>query len=249
MRVVAIPNQQDNYSYLLIDRSNKAAAIDTFDVGKVEDAAKREGAQIVANLTTHHHGDHSGGNKTFASKYPGVPIYGGIGRDGKVEIPALTNLVKDDDEFTIGDHIHVKCIATPCHTQDSICYYATDTADKDTPGGVFTGDTLFIAGCGKFFEGTGAQMHAALAKLSKLPEDTFVYVGHEYTAGNLAFGKSVVGAEDSEMVRLGKVVNENKITVGQATIGDEKTWNVFMRLGTDAEKVQDLRDRKDKYRG
>jgi hydroxyacylglutathione hydrolase len=63
MRIVAIPNQKDNYSYLLIDRSNKAAAIDIFDVGKVEDAAQREGVQIVANLTTHHHGDHSGGNK------------------------------------------------------------------------------------------------------------------------------------------------------------------------------------------
>jgi hydroxyacylglutathione hydrolase len=63
MRIVAIPNRTDNYSYLLIDRTNKAAAIDIFDVGKVEDAAQREGVQIVANLTTHHHRDHSGGNK------------------------------------------------------------------------------------------------------------------------------------------------------------------------------------------
>lgn len=121
-------------------------------------------------------------------------MYGGKGRDGKVEIPALTNPVKDDDEFIIGDHVHVKynhqlpialesilthifirrCLATPCHTQDSICYYATDTADEDVPGGVFTGDTLFIAGCGKFFEGTSAQMHGAFSKLGKLPEDTFV---------------------------------------------------------------------------
>ena len=62
MRIVAIPNQEDNYSYLLIDRTNKAAAIDIFDVRKVEDAAKREGVQIVANLTTHHHHDHTGGN-------------------------------------------------------------------------------------------------------------------------------------------------------------------------------------------
>jgi hydroxyacylglutathione hydrolase len=63
MRIAVIPNQQDNYSYLLIDRTNKAAAIDIFDVAKVEDAAEREGVQIVANLTTHYHRDHSGGNK------------------------------------------------------------------------------------------------------------------------------------------------------------------------------------------
>jgi hydroxyacylglutathione hydrolase len=66
MRIVAIPNQIDNYSYLLIDRTNKAAAIDIFDVSKVEDAAQREGVQIVANITTHHHKDHSGGNKVGA---------------------------------------------------------------------------------------------------------------------------------------------------------------------------------------
>ena len=63
MRIVAIPNQKDNYSYLLIDRSNKAAAIDIFDVGKIEDAAQREGVQIIANLTTHYHHDHTGGNE------------------------------------------------------------------------------------------------------------------------------------------------------------------------------------------
>jgi glyoxylase-like metal-dependent hydrolase (beta-lactamase superfamily II) len=63
MRIVAIPNQKDNYSYLLIDRSNKAAAIDIFDVGKVEDAAQREGVEIIANLTTHYHHDHTGGNE------------------------------------------------------------------------------------------------------------------------------------------------------------------------------------------
>jgi hypothetical protein len=62
------------------------------------------------------------------------------------------------------------------------------------------------------------------------------YAGHEYTAGNLAFAKSVVGEEDSAIARLSKVVKENKITVGQATIGDEKAWNVFMRMGTDAVK-------------
>ena len=75
-------------------------------------------------------------------------------------------------------------MATPCHTQDSICYYATDTADEDSPLGVFTGDTLFVAGCGRFFEGDGAQMHAALSYLGTLPNDTVVYVGHEYTDAN-----------------------------------------------------------------
>jgi hydroxyacylglutathione hydrolase len=37
---------------------------------------------------------------------------------------------------------------TPCHTQDSVCYFL----EHDESKAVFTGDTLFIAGCGRFFE-------------------------------------------------------------------------------------------------
>ncbi len=37
---------------------------------------------------------------------------------------------------------------------------------------VFTGDTLFIGGCGKFFEGTAAQMQSSLQKLASLDPKT-----------------------------------------------------------------------------
>jgi hydroxyacylglutathione hydrolase len=50
---------------------------------------------------------------------------------------------------------------------------------------VFTGDTLFIGGCGRFFEGTAEQMLSSLGKLAQLPDDTRVYCGHEYTLANL----------------------------------------------------------------
>lgn len=63
MKVVPVPVRQDNYAYLLIDdTTNKAAAVDPYDMKKVQAAAEQEGVQIVANLTTHHHHDHSGGN-------------------------------------------------------------------------------------------------------------------------------------------------------------------------------------------
>ncbi|OBZ75643.1 putative hydroxyacylglutathione hydrolase C13B11.03c [Grifola frondosa] len=129
MKVLPVPVREDNYAYLLIDEaSQSAAAVDPYDVPKVKAAAENAGVQIVAGITTHHHFDHSGGNQVFASTYPDVPIYGGSER-----VPALTNLVKDKEEFSIGA-INVKCLATPCHTQDSICYYATD-ANSTHPGG------------------------------------------------------------------------------------------------------------------
>ena len=94
---------------------------------------------------------------------------------------------------------------------------------------VFTGDTLFIAGCGVFFEGTGAEMHAAFRRLSALPDSTVTYVGHEYTASNLRFALSV-DPENPALARLGELVDTHPVTVGRTTIGDEKEWNVFWRL-------------------
>jgi len=258
MKVVPVPVRDDNYAYLLIDETtNKAAVVDPYDVAKVTTAAKDLGVQIVAGITTHHHFDHSGGNKAFASEFPDAPIYGGSDK-----IPALTKLVKDNDEFSVGDNIHVKCLSTPCHTQDSICYHVTDTVNKLHSGGVFTGDTLFIGGCGRFFEGTGAEMDASLRYLSTLPDNTIVYNGHEYTAGNLAFAKSI-DPENPGIARLAGIVQQNKVTTGLTTIGDEKEWNVFMRLQTDAVRratgataetpdsaiMDSLRDQKNNFRG
>lgn len=125
-----------------------------------------------------------------------------------------------------------RCLASPCHTQDSICFYVTDSRSPG-PGGVFTGDTLFIAGCGRFFEGTGAEMVDSLNYIATLPEDTVVYNGHEYTAGNAAFAKHIE-PENNALDRLFELVHSNKVTTGLTTIGDEKQWNVFMRLESEA---------------
>jgi hydroxyacylglutathione hydrolase len=78
-------------------------------------------------------------------------------------------------------------------------------------------------------------MHSSLSKLATLPDDTVVYNGHEYTAGNVAFAKTVEPGNPA-IGRLFKLVQENKVTTGLSTIGDEKEWNVFMRLDKDAIK-------------
>ncbi|KAG2133871.1 beta-lactamase-like protein [Suillus cothurnatus] len=232
MKVVPVLVSADNYAYLLIDEpSRKAAVVDVLDVEKVRAVADKEGVSIVAGITTHHHQDHSGGNKAC------------------FDVPAKTDLVEDGGEFTVGDNIHVRCLATPCHTKDSICFYATDTSDKSQSGGVFTGDTLFLGGCGRFFEGTAEQMHSSLSKLATLPDDTVVYNGHEYTAGNVAFAKTVEPGNPA-IGRLFKLVQENKVTTGLSTIGDEKEWNV---RATGAEEpgavMNKLRELKNSFRG
>ncbi|KIY43633.1 Metallo-hydrolase/oxidoreductase [Fistulina hepatica ATCC 64428] len=226
MQVLPVLVSTTNYAYLLIDEpSKKAAVVDPYDVAKVAAVAQSSGVEIIAGITTHHHWDHSGGNK--AEKYPTAKIYG-----GSDQVPALTDLVHDKDEFTVGDNIHVKCLATPCHTRDSICFYATDKTGAH-PGGVFTGDTLFVAGCGRFFEGNGEEMDAALKYIGALPDKTIVYNGHEYTAGNVAFALSV-DPDNKALSRLQKMVEAAGGKTPETTVGEEKEWNVFMRLGSEA---------------
>lgn len=255
MKVVPVKAREDNYMYLLIDKENKAAAVDPYDVPKIQEKAQQLGVQVIAALTTHHHYDHSGGNKEFAKAYPDAPIYG-----GSDSVPALTKLVRDRDEFKVGQ-VNVRCLATPCHTLDSICYHVTSDSH---PGGVFTGDTLFIAGCGRFFEGSPVQMNQALSYLGTLPNETVVYNGHEYTRASAAFGRHV-DPENAGLKRLQKLIEEKEdgVITGLTTIGDEKEWNVFMRLSTEAVRkatgadektpeedvIAKLREMKNNYRG
>jgi hydroxyacylglutathione hydrolase len=76
-------------------------------------------------------------------------------------------------------------------------------------------------GCGRFFEGTAAEMHHALNKvLASLPDDTKVYPGHEYTKSNVAFALSV--CDNPHIRKLKEFCEKHKQTQGKFTIGDEK---------------------------
>lgn len=152
-------------------------------------AVEKFGVNLTTVLTTHHHWDHAGGNvklvNQFAKLEPNVKlaVYGGDDRIG-----ALTNKIGQDDTLSIGE-LRIKCLFTPCHTTGHICYYVEAPFGKRC---VFTGDTLFLAGCGRFFEGTADQMYSALIeKLSALPDDSLVFCGHEYSLQNLAFAQQI----------------------------------------------------------
>jgi len=212
----------NNYAYLVSDDKTKEATIidpanppevlpvlkDQTDSGKIK---------LVSIINTHHHHDHAGGNEETLKHYK-LPIIGGK------DCAKVTETPDHGATFNIGS-IEVKALHTPCHTQDSICYYFKDGDHKV----VFTGDTLFIGGCGRFFEGTPEEMHKALnGVLAKLPDDTKVYPGHEYTKGNVKFALSVT--QDAEVKRLEALATNEKETQGLSTIGDEKKYNVFMRV-------------------
>ncbi|KAF4960082.1 hypothetical protein FGADI_1099 [Fusarium gaditjirri] len=105
---------------------------------------------------------------------------------------------------------------------DSICFFFQDRDQK----AVFTGDTLFTGGCGRFFEGTAEEMHVALNKhLASLPNDTVVFPGHEYTRSNAKFAVSV--SQSDPVQQLLSFSEANPVTVGKYTIRDEKVAQKF----------------------
>jgi hydroxyacylglutathione hydrolase len=241
-----IPVLKDNYSYLLCDINlKKVLAVDPV----VPDAILKglndlgKGWTFDGILTTHHHWDHSGGNETLLSKYPNLKVYGGDER-----IPGINQLVKDRQVIKFGS-MDIIPIATPCHTSGSISYFI-----ECKPPIVFTGDTLFKGGCGRFFEGTATDMYRALIQeLGSLPDDTLVYPGHEYTRKNLEFAKTV-DAQNEVLLKEFEMA-KSKITI-PSSIKLEKQINPFMRvqelkkslgLDDDIDAMKKLRQMKDDF--
>ncbi|KAK0173346.1 hypothetical protein PV328_006560 [Microctonus aethiopoides] len=229
LSVKILPALDDNFMYLIIDEKTKDAAIvDPVNPKIACQAIDESKVNLKKILTTHHHWDHAGGNKSMHEKYKNVEILGG---DDRIE--AINQIVSHDDTFNIGS-LNIKCLATPCHTSGHICYLVTDDAGSDPPA-VFTGDTLFIGGCGRFFEGTPGQMFKALNEiLGSLPDETRVYCGHEYTCKNLEFGLTIEpnNEEIKNTLKWATEKRNEKSPTVPSTIGKEKKINPFMRVNT-----------------
>ncbi|KAL1990798.1 hypothetical protein VTN49DRAFT_5801 [Thermomyces lanuginosus] len=231
MHIQSIPmweGKGNNYAYLVTDEPTKESVIiDPANPPEVAPVLKSEidsgKIKLKAIINTHHHWDHAGGNTEILQQFGKLEVLGGRDCDAVTKTPAHGETLK------IGERITVKALHTPCHTQDSICWFFEDGNQR----AVFTGDTLFTGGCGRFFEGTAEQMHKALNEtLASLPDDTKVYSGHEYTRSNVKFLLTV--SRSPAIQKLEEFAAKNKNTQGVLTIGDEKAHNVFMRV-TDPE--------------
>jgi len=97
---------------------------------------------------------------------------------------------------------------------------------------VFTGDTLFVGGCGRLFEGSAGDLYASLAeRLGRLPPRTRVYCGHEYTAAHARFALHLdPSCEPAARLRARALAaaSRGEPTV-PSTIADELAHNPFLR--------------------
>lgn len=227
MKVVTVPVLFDNYAYLIVDEvSARAVVVDPSEGVPLLHRLDALGLDLAGVLCTHHHGDHVGGLAEILERHPTVPVYAHE-RDGS-RIQGVTDTVRHKDEVSIGGQ-SFRALHVPGHTLGAVAWVTQDSA--------FTGDTLFVGGCGRIFEGTAQMMYASLNDvLGGLEPSTKVYCGHEYTLSNLRFAQHVEPSNAQvreELSRVGRLRERKEATV-PSTLAQEIATNPFLRCSEPA---------------
>ena len=238
MKIEVIKCLQDNYAYLIIDSNKNICIVDPGESLPVIKFIEKNNLNPKFILNTHHHNDHVGGNIELKRNYK-LKIVGF--RNDKDRIPGIDITLKNNEIWKF-ENFEAKIIHVPGHTSGHICFYFY----KDY--NIFTGDTLFSLGCGRIFEGTYEEMYDSLLKLKKLPNNTKIYCGHEYTYNNSLFCIKYDGKNNflrEKIIEIENKLKQNMPTI-PTTIKDELACNIFLRAKT-LEEFSKLRELKDNF--
>ena len=222
LEILILPVLTDNYIYLIHDPvSRETAVVDPALAQPVLNILAKKGWQLSCILNTHHHSDHIGGNLQL-KQLTGCKII--AAQADSARIPGIDQGVDEGDVISLGQH-KVNVISTPGHTRAHIVYhFAEDNI-------LFCGDTLFVMGCGRLFEGTAEQLWHSLQKLKALPKATKVYCTHEYTQTDGRFALTVEPDNPRLQQRMIEVnrLRSNNIPTVPTNIADELATNPFFR--------------------
>jgi hydroxyacylglutathione hydrolase len=220
LQVTEIPAFTDNYIWCLHNEKN-AWIVDPGDAAPVLQHLQKHQLQLCGVLITHHHPDHTGGLPELISTYPDIPVVG----PESTRIPFLTQQLGEGDIVRLAEFdCELEVMEVPAHTREHIAFYG--------PPGLFCGDTLFSAGCGRLFEGTPEQMWQNLRRFAELPETTNVYCAHEYTRANNQFALAICPDDTSFLAHkahIDELRKHHRPTI-PTTIKMEKKVNPFMRV-------------------
>ncbi|MGH6973535.1 MAG: hydroxyacylglutathione hydrolase [Stellaceae bacterium] len=222
LEIQQIPALRDNYVHLLREpKSGAVGAVDPSVAPPVLAALSSRGWTLTHVINTHHHPDHTGGNLELKAATNAI-VVGPLADKGR--IPGIDVAVGDGDTFQFGDEA-ATVYDVPGHTRGHIAYWFKDSQ------ALFSGDTLFLMGCGRLFEGTPQQMWTSLNKLKALPPATRVYCGHEYTQANARFALTIEPKNEALAARAKRV--DATRAAGQSTVpgtmADELATNPFLR--------------------
>lgn len=221
LEIVRIPVLNDNYVWLARAPGGQVAVVDPAVAQPVLTELKARNWRLTHILNTHHHGDHVGGNLELQVA-TGCVIVGPRADAGR--IPGIAVEVGDGDHYGFGGE-RARVFDVPGHTRGHIAYWFEGS------DALFCGDTLFLMGCGRLFEGTPAQMWNSLSKFRDLPDATRVYCAHEYTQSNARFAVTVEPG-NATLIARARAVDDARakgIPTVPATLGEERATNPFLR--------------------
>ncbi len=223
LTITGLPAFTTNYIWMLANTKNQTCyVVDPGDAEVVENACRQQQLTLAGILVTHHHADHTGGIAALLNNRD-IPVYGPADEN----IPGLSHPLRDQDTFNLLG-VTWQVLATPGHTNGHLCYFAE--LEHDNPV-LFSGDTLFSAGCGRIFEGTHEQMLDSLTRLGTFPHNTLVFCAHEYTQTNLEFALSVEPKNRALQQRIREVsalrtLNQPSVP---SLLSVERATNPFLR--------------------
>jgi len=199
----------------VLDFDYASGRTDTRSADAVIDHVRKNKLQVEWILETHVHADH-----LSAAPYIQQQLGGKIGIGENIRIVQDTfgkvfnegtefqrdgsqfdMLFKEGDSFTVGA-LKGRVLHTPGHTPACLTYVIDDAA--------FVGDTLFMPDFGTarcdFPGGSAEALFASIQKILTLPDDTRIFVGHDYKApGREEFAwESTVGAQKAFNIHVGQ---------------------------------------------
>ena len=251
LELVTIPCLADNYAFLVHNTdTGETLLVDAPDAPPIQAALDAQGWTLTDILLTHHHWDHMDGLPPLRGSARVIGAKADAHR-----LPRLDLAVSEGDSVTIcGENAAVFDVSG--HTMNHIAVHFPTSAL------LFSADSLMALGCGRLFEGTPAQMWDSLQKLMRLPADTTVCSGHEYTQSNAKFALTV-DPENAALISRAREIDQARAdgepTV-PSTLSTELETNPFLRpsdpgiraqLGmvnaTDTDVFAEIRARKDRF--
>lgn len=220
-------NELRNFTYLIELANKQAIVIDPWDSDEINQQLVKRQLNLIAIINTHEHWDHTQGNAALVKKHA-CQVW--AHENGQGKIPHLSRVLQADELVTLDQNYQLLVLDTPGHTFAHLCFLVLENS---SPVAVFTGDTLFNAGVGHCRSGGNEEVlyQTISQQFQVLDDNIIVYPGHDYLENNLEFTLKFEPENKQAKQWLEKVTAENyQPGMLQTSIGDEKSFNTFMRL-------------------
>ena len=227
---IRIAESDCNYNYVLWCKDTRdCAVIDPIDPVVVLNFIRDRDLMVKYVINTHCHPDHIAGNdaiiKVSLTNISKILVH----PEGLERVSPRSSTIDEGDTIKLGDQ-EIRVIHTPGHCPEHVTLLAGNYA--------FVGDTLFISGAGntRFRGVTEDLFHSIDGKLRTLPENTSILVGHDYAEKNLRFALDIEPGNEAalSMFETVKEAKKDGKEPGPTTIGEEKSYNPFLRYDVPA---------------